>query len=165
MASISKSASTFANIAGAGPDWVSKSVSIPPNTGISDLLSCSGFAFAIPSNAVIDGIQVTINGNRAPNAVSSHRIYAKVLGVVANPAESPFTDVNSNVNFGSSTTKWTAAPTVADLNSGAFNVEIAGANYDTFYDMALTISTVQVTVYYTEIIESNGAAFLIGCQL
>jgi hypothetical protein len=104
-------------------------------------LKVTGFGFAIPTGAVVQGVQVNVTGNwnwsnpAAPTPTSRNATLSGFLvknGNVLNTAGGPGTDktallntvLNETVTLGGPTSQWGTSLSGADVNNGGFGVSL-----------------------------------------
>ncbi len=100
------------------------------NNNLSDRIHLTGFGFAIPSTATINGITVEIERFMSQGSCRDENIQlingsSSLVGDNKATATTwAGTDPNSYITYGGSTDDWNASLTAADLNSANFGVAI-----------------------------------------
>lgn len=132
-----------------------------PRGEISDYLYATNFGFAIPEDAVINGIQVSVwradmgpTGNRIRD--NEVRLLKNNLRVGANYAQTWFTwyrfyntqDTLRTTTYGSVVDLWDTTWTAADINDPNFGVALAVRNYSTDIDRVAVYDYVKIAVTY-----------------
>lgn len=119
---------------------------------ISNYLVVTGFGFAIPSGATIDGIVVEAERSSAAASCEDEAVRIVKGGAIG------ATDKSSGVNYpsteayqtyGGATDKWGETWTDSDINASTFGVAFAAQN-NTGTNRQARIDHVRITVYYTE---------------
>lgn len=121
--------------------------------GISNQLNLTNFGFAIPSNAVIDGIMLEIKVDAGAGNNDSNFIYLLRNGGSTSPASTPNSGQNwfhSGVltwqTYGNATSLWGRVWTPAEINHANFGASIATQlNTGTG---TVTVDSVRITVYW-----------------
>ena len=158
------SGSTFATDSSIGPG----SVFNPERVGASDDVypSCNlgvgvvgegikatGFGFAIPTGATIDGILVEWEQRRGGTGIRDHtvRLYKAGVLVGTNKADTatdyPTTDTYRS--YGGAADLWGTTWTAAQVNATDFGAVLAAQNAGAAGAAAANIDHVRITVYYT----------------
>lgn len=165
--------STFANVAGAGVDWVNPSnaqtsdnsyaTALLTNTVIfSDYLRVTGFGFTVPAGATIDGVQVDIERKWA--SAKGVPIVDLSVMLVKGGTESGNDKADTGTNWPSSDTYasyggaadlWGLTLTDSDINASNFGVSIsAQLELSTPptppFSATGSIDHIRITVHYTE---------------
>lgn len=118
----------------------------PPTSKWTDELNGKSFGFAVPSNAVIDGIKLEMH------VVSSNRWdgtppYLKKGGAGAYNSSS--SSVSSGVySYGGATDLWGTTWTPANINDANFGFGFVGFYTSSPNDFSISINYVRVTVYW-----------------
>ena len=137
------------------------SVSLVKNSGVSQAIKATGFGFAIPADAQIDGITVewetSEGGLAAAGGIKDNAVRLVRAGTIeatdlsnttfwVAPASEAF------VTYGGATNLWGAAWTAADINNANFgaaisakNVKVSGGGANEDAD----VDSVRITVNYT----------------
>jgi subtilisin-like proprotein convertase family protein len=141
------------NIAGAGTAGMSVSSSATTN-----YLRGTGYGFAIPSNAIINGITLNIrkssSGTTSPYLRDSEVKLVKGNAILStNKAVTGTNWSNDNVlatnTYGSSTDLWNTTWTPAEINASNFGAVLAATNASTNNSRTATVDWMQITVTYT----------------
>jgi Secretion system C-terminal sorting domain/SprB repeat len=127
-------------------------------TAVSNYLQATGYSFAIPGNATIGGIRLTI-GRYASNVLGSTRFRdnevklvkaGTVVGTNKAQAGVDWPQAEAAFTYGTSTDLWGTSWTAAEINNANFGAALSGLNatgigntYSGFVDY------MQITVTYT----------------
>jgi hypothetical protein len=147
-----------------------KYASVSLGTGeISDIIEVGNFGFHIPSDAVIEGITVTIKKGANTDGVRDNSIQLIKNGVVCedNHAGMDYWPQSPAIfSYGDESDLWSTNWSAADINSYAFGVAISIANASYMSDSAMgAIDYVSVTVKYRPhsiTVKSFGAVLVNG---
>ena len=139
------SAGTGANINGLGANWNNpgnigssdnnRAIADIGTNSVSDYLKASGFGFAIPAGAIIDGIQVSIErqeefGGGNVRVRDNDVLLVSGATVSNDKASSTFwTDADVIANYGGVADNWGASWTPALINDPSFGVQISASKY------------------------------------
>lgn len=140
-----------------GNDWATNQISTDGTN--SAVISVSGYGFSIPTNAVIKGVESTVERSYSgpPLALvtdSSVRLM-KVLAPVGTAQNTSglltFWNNGSDetVNHGGATNLWGTTWTAADINSSGFGLSIQANCTDCTPSRTLRLDNVQLNVFYT----------------
>lgn len=163
------SASAAANDAGVGsrawtsPGNLSTSNDVGSSSSVSALavattnyLKATGFGFAIPSNANVDGIKVEIERRRtnAGDVVTDHEVKLVKGGVISgnNKAATgtPWPNADAYAEYGGNLDNWGLTLTPADVNAADFGVALAATiNATGTGDGGVFVDHVRITVYHS----------------
>jgi hypothetical protein len=151
---------------GAGNNWINPSnasgsdnqyaSSYLPFSGgnVSAQLRATNFGFAVPTNATITGIVVTIEKNGTTNIQGVFDNWVSLLiggstsgSNKANGNEWPTTD--AVVNYGGASDLWGATLTPAIVNTSTFGVTLVAYNADQDNDNIAAVDNITMTIYYT----------------
>jgi hypothetical protein len=127
-------------------------VSLNPS-GVSNYLVGRGFGFALPSNAVISGIQVTIgyySSTGTPRIQDNEVRLVKAGAVTGNNKAITNTDwptSETTQSYGGSSDSWGVTWTASDINSNNFGVALSVKNAGSVVNTAY-VDYVQVTISY-----------------
>jgi hypothetical protein len=131
----------------------SKDKAIPAGLYYSRYLYASNFGFAIPKNAVIQGI--TLDIQRQPE--SSNTAQDSIVRLIkedapagsnrANPAPWPLNPAFAT--YGSPGDLWGTAWTAEDINSSCFGIYFSASNVDGNVTVYPSLNTIRITVDYT----------------
>jgi len=99
-------------------------------------LKCTGYGFAIPSDAIIEGITVGVErfaGSTNLQDAAMKIVKGGVIGATdkSNTGTYPNSDPNTYDNHGGATDLWGETWTAADINSSNFGVALASRKSDT----------------------------------
>lgn len=145
-----------------GNDTVYGTVSVDGPT--SEYIYCSGFGFAIPENAMVDGVSVAIevfsnsaaDGGSSDSSVRLATSSSVLLGDDKQTGAAFGTAANVNVTYGASSDDWNAGLTAADVNGSGFGVMFAvkktgppGAAH------TVSVDVMTITLTYTVPVVSN----------
>ena len=115
-------------------------------------LKATGFGFAIPGGATIDGITVEIEqskGNAAPTVENSVKIAkAGVIGGTDKSTAAALTTTDAYVTYGGAADLWGLTWTAADINAATF-----GAGFSVTLNGATStgrVDHIRITINYTE---------------
>lgn len=117
---------------------------------VSHYLKATGFGFAIPPDAAIDGIVVEVERSATLSVSITDSNVKLVKGGVIGGADKatgtnwPTTDAYTS--YGSSTDLWGQAWTPSDINGSGFGVAIAAT---ALAGAGVQIDHIRITVYYT----------------
>lgn len=146
-------------------DGSASTVTLPVGTGTTHYLKATNFGFSIPTNAVITGVQVVVNGKRSVSQNSVGRVYLykgsvqmaslKFFGDATVTTPNFSVGAFSSLTFGDSSDLWANTVLIpADVNASTFGVALkltagtlAGAASTASCD--LSVDYITVTVYYT----------------
>jgi len=158
MATETKVATVSADIGGGVFSWVTpgafpvSSGTSNPVFGNSNSLTCTGFGFAIPSTAVIDGVVadlvLTTTGASAIRRLVQVQLWN---GTNIGTAKSPGV-LWGNRSEGGAADGWSASLTPAIVNSSTFGARLIGSinpPHATPPDATITVASVSITVHYT----------------
>jgi subtilisin-like proprotein convertase family protein len=154
-------AGTGATSGGAGDSWSNPTRVVAndnshttSNIGnVSEALNSTNFGFAIPANAIINGIQVTI-GRFASNSNSLQDNSVRLIKAgAATGNNNGATNTNwptseAAANYGSTSDLWGTTWTAAQINATNFGVALVVDNENN-NDRTASVDYVQVTVTYT----------------
>ena len=141
------------NIATAGTPYATAQITVVTN-GFSDYLRASGFNFALPAGAVVDGIQVSINrmsSNAATHqdaVISLTKDGSTVVGsnLAATTTEWPTTI--GLASYGATNNVWGTTWSAAEINSANFGVLLQVKNYSNRNNRTASVDYVRATVTY-----------------
>jgi len=143
------------NITTVGPPYATVNLN-PFNT--SDYLQGTGYGFAIPSGATINGITVIINrqssGTISP-LIRDSRVSLVKAGTVqaTNKAETLTNWTNNGVfgtaTYGGGTDLWATLWTPTDINAFNFGVILSATNSNNVYSRNADVDYMQISVTYT----------------
>jgi hypothetical protein len=134
------------------------SASLANSTSYTSRLKLTGFAFAIPATAIIQGISVNVERSISANVnVSDREIMLVKAGVTqtgTNKANATlWTTTDANATYGNSTDLWSNTWTPADINSASFGVAIAAQrNVNPGAPLTARVDFVSITVCYTTLV-------------
>lgn len=135
-----------------------------PDSGvlITDTIDVTGFGFAIPSTATINGITVTINRRATmttPASVTDYQVQLrKSSGAVGNDKASAsiWTATLSNAVYGSASDLWGTTWTATEINDASFGVRFSALEYtDPDFSVNPIIDYFTIEVTYTEAASSS----------
>jgi hypothetical protein len=144
---------TPGNITLIGTPYATASVS---SSGITNYLQGTGYSFNIPSNAVITGIQVSINKSSSSTSTTTN-LKDNVVKLVKNSVVIGNNNASANMwtnslaisNYGSSIDLWGTAWTANDINSANFGVVLSTTNLSTTTARTATVDYMRITVTYS----------------
>ncbi len=168
--------STFANDTSIGaedwstPDGVETSggskaeVDLDDNE-ISRYLKVTGFGFAIPSGATIDGIKVEVERDaQSANKIKDNSVKIVKGGVIGTENKADTSNFwgtsDLYVSYGSTTDLWSTTWTPADINASNFGFVFA-AKKDTTEgsDTKARVDHIRITITYTPVADTTPDAF------
>lgn len=121
--------------------------------GAASQLQGTNFAFGLPTNAIIEGIQLDIKVNSGAGSNDTNDIWLLFNGGATTPANSPNTGQNwfhSGVltwqTYGGPTSLWGKAWLASDINDALFGASIS-TNINTGTSTA-TVDAIKITIYY-----------------
>lgn len=140
-----------------GSDYYTFAYDIPYNNGATRYLKGTNYNFHIPSNAIIDGIEVKIrcvsSGTETPylrdNVVKLVK-YGDIVG-----ENKAITDTDWPINYmgirtyGGDDDLWGENWTPAEINDLDFGVVLSAINPNTAFTRYATVDYMQIKVYYT----------------
>lgn len=136
-------------------------VTLAKNSGVSQAIKATGFGFAIPSDAQINGITVewetSENGDAAAGGIQDNAVRLVRAGTIETtdlsnttfwvaPASETF------VTYGGVANLWGAAWTAADINNANFGAAISAKNVKASGGGAIesaNVDSVRITITYT----------------
>jgi hypothetical protein len=134
-------------------------VSLAKNAGVSQALKATGFGFAIPTNARIDGIKVeweksdNLDGGAGDTVDNAVRIVkAGAIGSTDLSNATGWTQTDTFVSYGGASELWGDSWTAGDINGATFGAAISAKNAKQSGGGAATIAyidSVRITVTYT----------------
>lgn len=121
-------------------------------------LEATGFGFAIPVTATIDGILVSVEKRASTNStVQDNGVRIIKAGVTTGTDQMTSNNwpyVDTYVNYGGATNLWGTTWAPADINATNFGIAIASISYTCFGNGVPVVSSIdhiRITVYYTDI--------------
>ncbi|GIW43380.1 MAG: hypothetical protein KatS3mg077_0662 [Candidatus Binatia bacterium] len=115
-------------------------------------LFCSQYGFSLPSNAVVQGIQVDVERRQgAAGATGVDKSVKTGLGSAQSADRAsvdPWPSVDTVKTYGGPTDLWGRTWSPADINASTFGVAIAGAQSGATPPQLL-VDSIQVTVFYS----------------
>ncbi len=163
---VTASPATCSSVAGIGTvAWTNPTRAVSSNNSFATasvdgtttrFLQCSGYGFAIPAGATIDGITVnverksssTANGGSADAAM--RLVKAGTIGATDNSTGTTYTTSDVTEAHGSSTDLWGTTWTVADINNANFGAAFAATKASgTGGAHTVSVDHVQIVVDYT----------------
>ncbi|HEU0187968.1 MAG TPA: DUF6701 domain-containing protein [Gallionellaceae bacterium] len=166
VVSVTASPTTCASVAGIGTvNWTNPARAISSNNSyatasvdgtISRYLQCTGYNFAIPAGATINGITVNVERRSSSTANGGSRdaamrlVKAGVIGTTDRATATTYTTADVVQAHGGAADLWGAAWTPADINAANFGAAFA-ATKPNAAGAAQTVSVdhVPITVTYT----------------
>lgn len=115
-------------------------------TASTHYLKTTGYGFAIPSDATIDGIVVEVEGSASTLAGTEVRLY-KAGSLVGLGTSLSWTSTETYRTYGSSIDKFGTTWTPSDINNAGFGAGVWGWQYA---GSTRSVDHVRITVYYTE---------------
>ena len=168
---------TFAgNEANLNPEWsnpanilsltASTSVTVTTASPLSGNLIVDGSSFAVPTDATISGVVISLSAGRLNNvaALNVQLVEATTLVPIGTAVQKPLGSTQS-LTLGSSTYQWGTTLTPANINGAHFGF-IVNAQLLSGSTSTITANSATVTVYYTlagssEILQTTQYAFAI----
>ena len=117
----------------------------------TDYLSVTGFGFAIPSTAIINGIMVESersDPNLRTSDFSIRIIKNNVIGTTDRSSGAAYPSTDSYQTYGNSSDLWGDTWTPTDINSSGFGVAIAAQRNVSGGTTAGRVDHVRITVFY-----------------
>lgn len=122
----------------------------------SNYLKVSGFGFAVPAGATLDGFTVDIRRKSSQNAslrytydaVVSLLIGGAVTGNNKGALTTKWTTTDATATYGGAADKWGTTPTLAQVNASNFGVVLSVKNFGGTGATA-SVNWIKVTVTYT----------------
>jgi len=121
-------------------------------------LEATGFGFAIPVTATIDGILVSVEKRANTNStIQDNGVRIIKAGVTTGTDQMTSNNwpyVDTYVNYGSATNLWGTTWSPADINATNFGIALASISYTCFGNnlpSASYIDHIRITVYYTDL--------------
>ncbi|MCX6223378.1 MAG: MBG domain-containing protein, partial [Bacteroidia bacterium] len=159
---------TGASMSGTGTAWSNPTyvtasdnnraiAAIPASNSISNYLKASGYGFAIPSGATINGVQVAIERHEEYSGTNARVHDNEVLlvsgaTISSNKATStmwPGT-TDATANYGSTSDNWGITWTSGQINDASFGVQLSAINTSTSgTNHEARVDHITVTVTYT----------------
>ncbi len=122
----------------------------------SEYLVASNFGFAIPSNATIDGITVTIarasSANTLGFSINDSEVRLMKNGVIGGDNNATATDWPTSIGtatYGGSTDDWGQVWTPADINSSNFGVALSAFAQTILSNRTASVDYIRVSVDYS----------------
>lgn len=129
----------------------------------SDYLQGRNFGFSIPTNAVINGIQLTIDRYTETGSLGQNKDAVVSLikgGTIAGDNKASgnsWPGTESTASYGNSTDLWGNTWTPSDINSSNFGVALSVNNTNWWSSRDAFVDYMQITVYYTILVPPNCA--------
>lgn len=120
----------------------------------SDYIECTNYGFAIPTNATIDGIVVSIERKASDTSIQDRRVRTIKGGNYSNDnlaTSTAYTTSDVIEAHGSATALWGETWTDADINASNFGAALSvetSANVGTA--RTVSVDHIEITVHYTE---------------
>jgi MSHA biogenesis protein MshQ len=163
---VSASPSTCASVAGVGTvNWTNPARAISSNNSyatasvdgtVSRYLVCTGYNFAIPAGATINGITVSVErrSNRTTDGGSRDAamrlVKAGVIGTTDRSTATTYTTADVTEAHGGATDLWGTAWTPADINAANFGAAFAATKPNAAGPAhAVSVDYVRITIDYT----------------
>ena len=122
----------------------------------SEYLQATGYGFAIPLTATINGIQVSImrqsSANTGGNSINDVDLNLLKAGAIAGTDRASGTDWPTTMgaaNYGGTADLWGTTWTPAEINAANFGVSLSAQNQSGFSNRTASVDYIQVTVTYT----------------
>lgn len=119
------------------------------NAATTNYLKCTGYNFAVPSNATILGVTVNVvrksSGNRTTDGAMRLVNAAGVIGAVDRSTTTVYTAADVSEAHGSSVDLWGGAWTPADINNANFGAAFAAKSTRT---RTISVNYMPITVTY-----------------
>lgn len=138
-------------------------VVLPNNGSVSEYLQATDFDFNIPANAIINGIQVSINrqsssnsGNNSVNDVDVRLVKGGVITGDDKATTSDWPTSFATANYGGTSDLWGTSWTPEDINGSNFGVVLSVVNQSTFSDRTASVDYISITVTYTVPVVTTG---------
>lgn len=159
-------AGTGADAGGGGSAWSNTSFITADDTsyatstiavsGTTNALNATNYGFAIPTDAVIDGIAVTIarasSANTAGNSIDDSVVRLLKAGAPVgtnNASSSDWPTSIGTANYGSTSDLWGTTWTAAEINASDFGVTLTALNESGVGTRTASVDYIQVTVTYS----------------
>lgn len=151
--SVTGSATSFADSSSAGTvAWktTTNTVTAGSLTITSHYLLCTGFGFALPTNATINGLVATIQetasagGKIKDNSVKL--LTSSTLTGTEHALTSSWANGTANVTYGTTTDTWGITISAANVNNSGFGL---GISVTVSHSSNAVVNSVQFQVYYT----------------
>lgn len=122
---------------------------------VTEYLKATGFGFAIPAGANVDGIQVEVEryASASPNGAEDELVHIVKGGTVQTAANRATAtdwpagaDTDTYASSGGPTDLWGVAWDASDINAAGFGAAIAAVG---LASVQVEIDHVRITVYYT----------------
>ncbi len=115
-------------------------------------LQCTGYNFAIPAGATIDGITVTVwrlaSNNACCSDAAMRLVKAGTIQATDRSTATVYPNANTAEAHGGAADLWGGAWTVADINNANFGAAFAAKN-TTATNRTVSVDYIQITVNYT----------------
>ncbi len=122
------------------------------NNTSTQYLQCTGYNFAIPAGATIDGITVTVwrlaSSNTCCQDAAMRLVKAGTIQTTDRSTTTRYPTTNTAEAHGGATDLWGGTWTVADINSANFGAAFAAKNTTTT-NRTVSVDYIQITVNYT----------------
>lgn len=133
-------------------NYASCTLPASPTIGYTDFLRGYTYGFAIPSDAVIKGIEVTVRAKVVATVGKIYQISLRNGGTLLGAVKSPSTELTTsfaNYTYGSNSDVWgsSSAALMAVINTANFGIYLAGVK-NIAADKTIRIQYIKVTVYY-----------------
>jgi hypothetical protein len=137
------------------PDHFYASAIVQEGDSITHYLKGIDYGFAIPDEAMINGITVNINRKSDGNSIHIRDYIVRLVNhysfVGENKAEvaTNWPSSMAAACYGGATDLWGTSWTPADINSPGFGVALSVINRDHFNDLIASVDYMQITIAYT----------------
>jgi hypothetical protein len=117
----------------------------------SNLLLCTDFDFAIPEDATLEGIAVTLRCSAQPLGAGEAFTIFLVLGETTKGVKSadPASETLDDQVFGAADDLWSSDLTVADVNSATFGCHVKAGIVDITAGALFQVDDVEMTITYS----------------
>jgi hypothetical protein len=127
----------------------------PAQQGTSNYLFASNYGFSIPSNATINGIQLTISRSSTQSLGTGNRdnhvklVKNNTIEATNKAAAGVYPTSLTNQSYGNATDLWGSTWTPADINNTNFGAVLSVFNTRSLAAATATVDFMQITVTYT----------------
>jgi hypothetical protein len=151
------------NITTAGTPYATAALS---TSATSEYLQGTNYGFSIPTNATIDGIQVTIRRQSSScgggNSINDITVRLIKGGTITGDNKATTTDWPTSLGtatYGGAADLWATTWTPADINASNFGVALSAVNQSSYSSRTATVDYMQISVTYTVPLPIQMASF------
>jgi hypothetical protein len=151
------------NITAAGSPYATAALTV---SATSEYLEGTNYGFSIPTNATIQGIQVTINRRSSASTAgySINDVTVSLIkgGTITGNNKATSTDWPTSLgtaSYGSASDLWGTTWAPADINASDFGVALSVVNQSTIGSRTATVDYMQISVTYTVPLPIQMASF------